>query len=192
MIDRIQEAKLVKSLSKGNILAFNTIFKEYSGRLYRFINGYLKSDTEAEEMIQDIFTKIWEKRKDLREELSLKSYLFTIAFNMVRKYFRNQAVISEYLHSGIGEELDLHTSGEISYNSLYNFVTELVEQLPERRRLVFVKSRFEGKSIKEIADELKISHKTVENQLTDALKFIRIRLKKEELAVTLFFVLFLL
>ena len=52
----------------------------------------------AEEMIQEIFTKIWEKRKDLREELSFKSYLFTIAFNMVRKYFRTQAVISEYLH----------------------------------------------------------------------------------------------
>ena len=192
MIDRIQEAKLVMSLSKGNILAFNTIFKEYSGRLYRFINGYLKSDAVAEEMIQEIFTMIWEKRKDLREELSFKSYLFTIAFNMVRKYFRTQAVISEYLHSGTGEELDFNTSREISYNSLYNFVSDLVEQLPARRRLVFVKSRFEGKSIKEIADELKISHKTVENQLTDALKFIRIRLKKEELAITLFFVLFLL
>ena len=101
-------------------------------------------------------------------------------------------VISEYLHSGTGEELDLQTSREISYNSLYNFVSELVEQLPERRRLVFVKSRFEGKSIKEIADELRISHKTVENQLTDALKFIRIRLKKEEMAVTLVFVLFFL
>ena len=96
------------------------------------------------------------------------------------------------MHSGTGEELDLQTSREISYNSLHTFVSELVEQLPERRRLVFVKSRFEGKSIKEIADEMKISHKTVENQLTDALKFIRIRLKREELAVTLFFVLFLL
>lgn len=192
MIDRVQEAKLIKSLSKGNILAFNTIFKEYSGRLFRFVNGYLKADAVSEEMIQEIFTMIWEKRRDLRPELSFKSYLFTIAFNMVRKYFRTQAVISEYLHSGTGDELDMRTSKEISYNSLYNYVSELVEQLPHRRKLVFVKSRFEGKSIKEIADEMKISHKTVENQLTDALKFIRINLKKEELAVSLVFVIFLL
>ena len=82
MIDRVQEAKLIKSLSKGNILAFNTIFKEYSGRLFRFVNGYLKADAVSEEMIQEIFTMIWEKRRDLRPELSFKSYLFTIAFNM--------------------------------------------------------------------------------------------------------------
>ena len=192
MIDRTQEAKLVKSLSKGNILAFNTIFKEYSGRLYRFVNGYLKSDAEAEEMIQEIFTMIWEKRKDLKEELSFKSYLFTIAFNMIRKYFRSKAVVSQYLHSGIGEDIDMQTSINISYNSLYDYISGLVNQLPERRKLIFIKSRFEGQSIKEIADELSISHKTVENQLTDALKFIRKNLKKEQMAVILFFVLFLL
>lgn len=191
MIDRIQEAKLIKSLSKGNILAFNTLFREYSSRLYRFINGYIKSDSQAEEMIQDIFMKIWEKRADLRGELSFKSYLFTIAFNMIRKHFRAEKVISEYLHSGTRDELDLHTTREITYNSLLNYVSEIVDHLPERRRLIFMKSRFEGLSIKEIAEELNISHKTVENQLTDALKFIRSNLKKEELAVTLFIALFI-
>ena len=73
---------------------------------------------------------------------------------------------------------------------MYQYITELVNQLPGRRRDIFIKSRFEGLSIKEIAEELKISHKTVENQLTDALKFIRINLNKESVPVILFFILF--
>jgi len=59
-------------------LAFNTLYKEYSGRLYRFAFGYLKSEEEAEELVQEVFTIIWEKRADLKEELSFKSFLFTI------------------------------------------------------------------------------------------------------------------
>jgi len=185
------ESKLVRSLSKGNILAFNTLFKEYGSRIYRFAYGYLKSEAEAEEMVQEVFMIIWEKRAELKEELSFKSFLFTITFNMIRKHFRTKAHLSAYLHSGLKEEADMQTSGDINYNSLSRYITELVNRLPEKRRLIFIKSRFEGLSIREIADELKISHKTVENQLTDALKFLRTNLNKENLAVFLFFVLFI-
>ena len=59
------ESLLVQNLSKGNLLAFNTLYNEYSGRLYRFALGYLKSEAEAEELVQEVFTKIWEKRADL-------------------------------------------------------------------------------------------------------------------------------
>ncbi|MFA5816495.1 MAG: sigma factor-like helix-turn-helix DNA-binding protein, partial [Bacteroidales bacterium] len=75
-------------------------------------------------------------------------------------------------------------------DSLYQYITELVGQMPQRRKEVFTKSRLEGLSIKEIAEELKISHKTVENQLTEALKFIRTNLNRENIPVILFFVLF--
>ena len=78
-------------------------------------------------------------------------------------------------------DLDMQTSQKITYDSLYQYITELVNQLPERRKEIFIKSRFEGLSIKEIAEELKISHKTVENQLTDALKFIRTNLNRESI-----------
>ena len=81
------EARFVYNLSKGNLLAFNTLFNEYSGRLYRFAYGYLKSEDEAEELVQEVFTIIWEKRAELKEELSFKSFIFTIAFNIIRKHF---------------------------------------------------------------------------------------------------------
>ena len=185
------EPQLVYNLSKGNLLAFNTLYKEYSGRLYRFALGYLKSEGEAEELVQEVFTKIWEKRAGLKKELSFKSFLFTIAFNLIRKHFRTKAYLSEYSKTGIISELDIQTSQKITYDSLYQYITELVNQLPERRKEIFIKSRFEGLSIEEIAEKLKISHKTVENQLTDALKFIRTNLNRENIPVILFFFLFI-
>jgi RNA polymerase sigma-70 factor (family 1) len=185
------EALLVRNLSKSNLLAFNTLYKEYSDRLYRFALGYLKSEAEAEELVQEVFTIIWEKRADLKEELSFKSFLFTISFNIIRKHFRTKAYLCEYFRNGINDETDMQTSQKIDYASLHQYLTELVNQLPERRKEIFIKSRFEGKCIKEIAEELNISHKTVENQLTDALKFLRTNLNMEYVSVFLFFILFI-
>jgi len=185
------ESALVKELANGNLLAFNTLFREYSSRLYRFAFGYLKSEDEAEELVQEVFTVIWEKRRDLKEELSFRSYLFTISFNIIRKHFRTRAQLSEYLKSGLVDDLDMQTSQKISYDSLYQYITDLVNLLPERRKIIFIKSRFEGLSIKEIAKELEISHKTVENQLCEALKFIRSNLNHESIALLLLFFLFI-
>jgi len=194
MPDRIKgdESLLVHNLAKGNLLAFNTLYKEYSGRLYRFALGYLKSKDEAEELVQEVFTIIWEKRKDLKKELSFKSFLFTIAFNIIRKHFRTKTYLADYLKTEMGDNLDMQTSQKITYDSLYKFITELVNQLPARRKEIFIKSRFNGLTIKEISEEMKISHKTVENQLTDALKFIRTNLNRESISGILFFILFIL
>lgn len=176
-----EESKLVKSLASGNLLAFNTLFKEYSGRIYRFAYGYLKSEAESEELVQEVFTIIWEKRNSLKQELSFKGYLFTIAFNIIKKHFRNRVYLTEYLTSGIQSDLDMHTTEKIDYESLYQYLTEIINKLPKKRGDIFRKSRFEGLTISEISKELSISHKTVENQLTDALRSIRSYLKKETL-----------
>jgi RNA polymerase sigma-70 factor (family 1) len=184
------ESQLVRNLSKGNLLAFNTLYHKYSSRLYFFALGYLKSEAEAEELVQEVFTIIWEKRADLKEELSFKSFLFTIAFNIIRKHFRTRTYMSEYFKAVINDDLDLQTTQKINYDSLYKYLTYLVDQLPERRKEIFIKSRFDGLSINEISEILHISHKTVENQLTDALKFLRINLNREIIPVILFSMLF--
>jgi RNA polymerase sigma-70 factor (family 1) len=184
------ESLLVRNLSKGNLLAFNTLYKEYSNRLYRFAMGYLKSEAEAEELVQEVFTIIWEKRADLKEELSFKSFLFTISFNIIRKHFRTKCCMSDYLKTGTNDDLDMRTSQKTTYDSLFQYITELVNQLPGRRKEIFIKSRFDGLSIKEISEELEISHKTVENQLTAALKYIRTNLNRESISFILSFILF--
>lgn len=173
------EDYLIKCLSKGDIHAFNTLFKAYSGRLYHFAKFYLKSNAESEELVQEVFTRVWEKRKGLKHDLSFKSYLFTIAFNIIRKHFRTRHYDNEYLKSLIKTDFDLQTIEKVSFESLYDHLKDLVDRMPSRRREIFIKSRYEGLSIKEISEDMEISHKTVENQLTVALKFIRANLKRE-------------
>ena len=185
------ESQLVRRLSKGEILAFNALYHEYSGRLYRFGLCYLKSCEETEELVQEVFSIIWEKRKVLKEELSFHAYLFTIAFNMIRKHFRTKVLISEYFKAANRNDSDIETYENITYNSLHEYITGLVNRLPDRRKEIFIKSRFEGLSIHEIAETLKINHKTVENQLTAALKFIRTNFNTESVASILFFSLFI-
>jgi len=184
------EEQLVRNLSKGSILAFNTLFRFYSGKLYRFINGYLRSPEESEEVVQEVFLTLWEKRTELKDELSLRSYLFTIAFNVVKKHFRSKSYLKKYLDSGLWSDINMDTTGTIDYDSVYSFIKDLIESLPERRKEIFIRSRFEGMSIAEIAQELGISHKTDENQITAALKFLRQNLDREFFPVLLFLYLF--
>jgi RNA polymerase sigma-70 factor (family 1) len=186
------EVRLVISLSKGNILAFNALFKEYSSKLYRFAMKYLKSEEDAEELVQEVFTIVWEKRKELKAELSFRSYLFTISFNIIRKHFRTRAMVMEYFRTSNLADIDHKTMESISYESLNEYIKVLIEKLPDKRKDIFIRSRMQGQSIKEIAESLGISHKTVENQISSALKTIRISLEKEGIALVLFFYLFFL
>ncbi|MDX9811810.1 MAG: RNA polymerase sigma-70 factor [Bacteroidales bacterium] len=186
------EVMLVKELSRGNLIAFNTLFRCYSTRLYRFAYGYIRSAPECEELVQDVFTKIWEKRSDLKEELSFKSYLFTIAFNLIRKHFRTKVYTAEYIKSKINNDVDQQTTEKIAYDFTLQYIHDLVDRLPEKRREIFVRSRFEGQNIREIANDLSISHKTVENQLTAALKFLRENLRKQNITVLILLLMILL
>jgi RNA polymerase sigma-70 factor (ECF subfamily) len=150
----------------------------------------MKSHTEAEELVQDVFLKIWEIRLELRDNLSFKAYLFTIAFNLIRKHFTKKALLHKYLENQVLDDFDFDTSQNIDYNSTKKLIDTIVEQLPPKRRIVFIRSRFEGFSVNEIAEELGTSPKTVENQLGEALKFVREHLKSEKFPIIVYFILF--
>lgn len=184
------ESELVKALTNGEIKAFNNLFQLYGNRLFRFALGYMKSEPDAEELVQDVFMKIWEKRLELKEDLSFKAYIFTIAFNIIRKYFLKKALTTKYFEHQVIDDMDINTIQNIDYQSTKNLIDRIVDQLPARRKEVFIKSRFEGFTVKEIADELGTSPKTVENQLGEALKFIREHLSKDDLTTIIFFILF--
>ncbi len=186
------DKELIRRLKKGNIEAFNQIFYAYSAKLYHFAYGYLKSKEDAEEMVQEIFSKIWDKRADIKEEYEFRSYLFSIAFNYIKKHFRSKALINKYAESATSNINESEqTQEEVNYTSLKSIVDELVNRMPEKRRIVFIKSRFEGKNAKDISEEMDISQSTVENHLNQALRFLRQHLKDENLAGLLFFWLFI-
>lgn len=186
------DKELIRKLKKGDIDSFNRIFYAYSSKLYHFAYGYLKSKEDAEEMVQEIFSKIWDKRADIKEEYEFRSYLFSIAFNYIKKHFRSKALINKYAEFATKNNSESEQIQEdVNYASLKIRVDQLVDQMPEKRKAVFFKSRVEGKNSKEIAAEMNISSSTVENHLNQALRFLRLHLKDENLAGLLFFWLFI-
>jgi RNA polymerase sigma-70 factor (ECF subfamily) len=189
---KYSDHELIRRLKKGDVEAFNQIFYNYSLKLYHFAYGYFKSKEDAEEMVQEIFSKIWDKRFDIKEEYQFRSYLFSIAFNYIKKYFRSKALVNKYIEFAAHSNAECEKIEEdVNYGSLKSRVDCFVEKMPEKRKAVFIKSRFEGKNLKEISEEMNISQRTVENHLNQALKFLRQHLKDEELASLLFFWLFI-
>ena len=183
--------QLISDLRSGNILVFNQIFENYSARLFLFAKGYLKSVEDSEELVQEVFTTIWEKRDQLKNGFSFKSYIFTIAFNIIKKHFRQKARFKKFANEELLNDVTSETSQQIDYNSLKFYILSLAEALPEKRRNVFIKSRFEGFSNKEIADKFGLTKKTVENHLNLALKEIRDKMEERKLPVILFYFMFL-
>ncbi len=188
-----REEELVKNLRNGNVDAFEDLYRMYSLRLYHFGIKYLKSEIESEGLVQDVFAKVWEKRSSLKSELSFKSYIFTITFNFIKKNFIKKSHIREYLETKKGiEEFDLDTTNQVEYQSLLDYLNSLINQLPEKRREIFIKSRIEDLPVKEIAKQLNISPKTVENQLSAAIKFIKANWQQNAISTLLFMSLFVL
>ena len=187
---KYSEEQLISELNSGNILAFNYIFELYSSKLFFFANGYLKSAEDSEELVQEVFTKIWEKREQLQSGYSFQSYIFTIAFNIIKKHFRQKSLFRKFSTEELLTEVTNDISQQIEYNSLKKHILELAGSLPAKRREVFIKSRFDGLTNNEIAEELGLSKKTIENHLNLALKEIRRKMEGNKLSLILFCFMF--
>jgi RNA polymerase sigma-70 factor (family 1) len=187
------EREIVQRLKGGDVKAFDELYRRYSYRLFAFGLGYLKSREDAEELVQSVFLKLWETRDSLIAESPLKSFLFTIAYNKICNLFRKRRHHREFLAEALRCEPnisnDVETSIEIRF--FLDRVYELVDKLPEKQRAAFLKSRKEGKSTREIAEELGLSSGSVDNYNSETLRFIRTHLKQEGMAIILCMSLFL-
>ena len=190
--DHIFGKEWIYSLKDGDLQAFNGLFDRYAKRIYHFSLGYLKSAEEAEEVVQEVFYYIWDKRKELKPDRSFNSYVFTIAYNIIRKYFNKKAKDNAYKDGLIFSLLQEENSLDriIDYKSLLAKVESVIETMPDRRKEIFIKRKYNELSVKQIAEEMGISSNTVENQLASAHKYILEELKGEKLAGLLFFALF--
>jgi RNA polymerase sigma-70 factor (family 1) len=186
------DKELVERLQKGDVEAFDLIYEKYSKPLYLFGLKYLRSKDEAEELVQSVFLKIWENYKILDKEASFKSYLFTIAYNSICNLFRKRNYHQKFISDIIAEnpQSSFEITDSIDYKSILNQVLAIVDKLPERQKTIFLKSREEGKSSKEIAEELNLSPGTIDNYISESIKFIRARIKNEDLVFLLFILLF--
>ncbi len=188
-----EEKDYIIELKKGNFSAFDHIFSSYKERLYSFAVGYLKATKDAEELVQEVFVKVWENREMLDESKSFNSYLFTISKNTILNYFRKRANEQAYIdYIKQNTRLTYNKAEEkLEYEELLKNANKVIEQLPDRRKEIYRLSRELGLSNEEIAQKLNISKKTAENQVTLAMKFLREKLGQKRLYVLLFISLFL-
>ncbi len=188
-----EDIELVLKLQKGDVEVFDLVYAKYAGKLYGFAFKYLKSAAETEELVQSVFLKVWENHKTLRRDTCFKSYLFTIAYNEICNSFKKKAHLQKFVREKLLENsLNSNDTEElVNFNSTLEQLNEIFTKLPGRQRTIFLKSRQEGKTSKEIATELRISSGTVDNSISESLKFIRIHLREKNLSVLMLFSLFL-
>jgi len=187
------DSELVDLLQKGSLEAFDLIYGKYSSKLYLFSLKYLKSEAEAEELVQSVFLTVWEHRKELKKQSSFKSFLFTITYNRICNTFKARKYHQKYINDKLIEDAQITSDYEenINYRLALEHVKKVIDSLPEKQRAIFTKSRFENKSTKEIAEELGLSIGTVDNYISESLKIIRRKCQFKGFSILLFFSMFI-
>ena len=188
----MDQAKQVQRLISGDKTVVNELYETYSTKLYHFAFGYLKSEPDALDIVQEVFISLWNNRKKLSKDSNLNAYLFSVAKNTVISVFRKKISEKQYL-----EELKdkvvtngVDTESKVNYDILSEKIKELVDQLPPQRKKIYILSKEEGYSNKAVAEELGISVKTVEDHLSKATKFLRKNLSEYGFIALLFIELF--
>jgi len=168
------EPAILALLKEGDMGAYEAIYNEYWPRLYGYVYNRLKSKEVAEEIIQEVFFSLWKKHKELQLTHSLSAYLFTAVKYQLLNYLKSDRIRRIYISNlAPGEQSDNSNEEHIAATDLKNTMEKEVSRLPEKCQQVFRMSRHEHLSITDIANTLNISHKTVENHLTKALRQLR-------------------
>ncbi len=186
--------ELLLLLKRGDMVAFDAIYERYCKRLYAFVIRYVKLEADAEEIVQEVFIKIWESRNKIDVYSSFESFLFTITYNSAISLLRKRVTAKKYLDhlKSVQEVEGLHElTDEIHFKELNEKVNTLLDQLTPRQKEIFKLSREEGLTHEQIAKKVGISANTVKNHLVSALNFIKSNIDNNLMVNLLFAYLFL-
>ena len=177
-----RESILIQRIREGEEHAFEIAFLKYHTPLCRYVWKYVQSEELSKEIIQEVFVKVWENRKDLKPSGHLRGFLFEVARNKALDYIKHQKIVRRYLSEAKQRErekayCDLKRK-ERDYSDLQEAIRESVNNLPRMGRLVFELNRNEGLTYKEIAEHLDISVRTVETHMRRSLKKLKNSLSK--------------
>lgn len=182
------EKELLSQVREGDVKAFERIYKSYSPKLYGSIFRIVKSVPVTEELLQDVFQRVWEHRTTIDVNLSFKSYLFTIARNLVYDYFNKasrQKLMARYLQvkemSGSGA-----FRNQLEEKESEQLLEKAIHQLPPQRRLVYTLCKIEGRTYDEVSRTLGISVSTISDHMVKAAKSIKVYYLSKALLYFLF------
>ncbi|MFB2120942.1 RNA polymerase sigma factor [Parapedobacter sp. 2B3] len=174
--DQLRERRLLMQLREGNVKAFEQLYFAYSKRLYGNIWKMVKSAEVAEEILQEVFQRVWERRTRIDVDKSFKSFLFTIAKHLVCDFFYQQTKrrdIEAYLVV-TSSELYQHIDEELAYKESESILSKAIDQLPLQRRKVYTLCKIEGKSYEEAGKILGISTSTISDHIVKATKSLKL------------------
>ncbi|MBT3174175.1 MAG: RNA polymerase sigma-70 factor [Lentimicrobiaceae bacterium] len=182
---------IISDLRNGNKSVFEELYRNNYTPLLYFCIRYVENIDEAEEIVQGVFVKLWEKHSEIKITSSLSSYLHRAVQNSALNHLNRRKILNKYV---ISQNKDINITFTDPHKTLENIevrqiIMRAILELPEKRREIFELSRFEGMKYKNIAKHLSISVKTVENQMTKALKYLRIVLKDHMPTLILTFLL---
>ena len=184
------ESQLINELRKGSYQAFDTIYRMYSKRLYAYSLQFTKSPETSEEIVQEVFIRLWTHRTTIRQDETLRSLLFIMAKHHLINAYRSKLNAPEYedyveyIHSLPAEEAHCR----LEYKEFLTQFRRIMQTLPATQQRTIYLSRIEGLSHKEIAEKLSLSEQTVKNQLSLGLKALR---EKMDNLLWLFLLLFI-
>ncbi len=187
-MNSFEENKLYQNIQQGDTTAFEKLFKMYYSYLCNFATKIIEDDVAAEEIVQDFFVRFWERRADISIETSFKNYLFRSVKNLCLNHIKHNNIKLQHAQTVIAESEASDFNDHFVEVDLAADIAKSIEELPEKRREIFRLSREEGLKYREIAEKLNISIKTVEAQMSLAIKHLRDKLKKYNTFIFYFFV----
>ena len=174
-LKHISDSDLTCLVKIGIKEAFEVLFERYALGIYGFALSYLKNEKDAEELVQDVFLKIWEKREMLDRSKNIKSFIYKVAVNTIYDVIRHKNIEAAF-RDFTRENYDVKpesTWHSVIYNEMVANVNDLVKLMPMQQGKIFKLSREEGFTNDEISKKLNISKRTVENQIYRAIIFLR-------------------
>jgi RNA polymerase sigma-70 factor, ECF subfamily len=174
-MDLEDQQRLRNGLKNGNKKIFEEIYKAYYSPLVFYCHRYVGDMEEAREIVQGLFFKIWLKRKDLKINCSIKSYLYTSVQNYALNHLQKKKIKQKYIIRKVNVPLQQNENGQnrLEEEELKVLIRSAILKLPNKRREIFELSRFENLKYSQIAEQMRISVKTVETQMSKSLSFLR-------------------
>lgn len=181
----------IVGLKNGDKAIFEAVYREYYTQLCYYCVKYVENFEDAEGIVQDLFVKLWDMHKDLKINTSLNAYLYRAVQNYALNFLKKKKTKDKYFIVNADVSKDVHESGlvKMEEDELRVILKHAILNLPEKRREIFELSRFDGLKNSKIANELSISVKTVESQMTKALKYLRIVLKDYSPIIMLYYLI---
>jgi RNA polymerase sigma-70 factor, ECF subfamily len=177
-MSQLPDKELFIQFKNGDSNAFKQLFRYYYEPLCIYASRILQNNVIAEEIVQDLFVKLWERRHSLAVESSVKNYLFRSVKNSCLNRFEHEKIKIQHAQHVIAQAEEQNYDDQFLEVDLKKDIEESIASLPEKRREIFRLSREEGLKYREIAEKLNISIKTVEAQMGLAIKTLREKLKK--------------